>query len=399
MLNCVLILLALSPVPRSPNPTGAGQPKISGELKIVLSGALSGPVRALGEGMRDGISAYFARVNAGGGVFGRRLRLIALDDVYDPALAGENVRRLIDQEKVFAILGNPGTPTAAVAAPIANQRHVPFFGAYTGGGLLRKTPPDRYVINYRASYAEETFEMVRGLLREAGLEPRDLAFFTQNDAYGDAGYAGAVSALKAMGYAGAPQLLHARYPRNTMDVERALSELLDPAVHPRAVIMIGATAPCVKFIRLGRKLGLTAIFVNVSFVNGDALLKELGPAAEGVVVTQVVPPLEANLPVLNGFRADVAKKDRGFVSLEGYLAATAFVAGLRRAGPEADGDTFIDTMETSGPMDLGLDEALSLTKTRHQLSSRVWPTIVRKGRFRALRNWRDAFPAKPGART
>ena len=395
MLTCVLVLLALSPA--APGPAAKPQPELPGEIKIGLSGALSGPVRALGEGMRAGISAYFARVNAGGGVFGKQLRLIALDDVYDPALAGENMRRLIDQEKVFAILGNPGTPTAAVAAPIANQRHVPFFGAYTGGGLLRKTPPDRYVINYRASYGEETFEMVRGLLRDAGLKPRDLAFFTQNDAYGDAGYAGAIAALKAMGYGGGQALLHVRYPRNTVDVERALSELLDPAVHPRAVIMIGATAPCVKLIRLGRKLGLTATFVNVSFVNGDALLEQLGPAAEGVVVTQVVPPLDANLPALNGFRADVAKKDRGFVSLEGYLAATAFVAGLRRAGPGAGTDAFIDSLETAGPMDLGLDQPLSVTKTRHQLSSRVWPTVVRGGRFRALRNWSEACPRKPGA--
>ena len=392
MVNCLLVLLALSP---SVSPTAVP----SEELKVGLSGALSGPIRALGEGMRAGISAYFARVNAGGGVFGKHLRLLALDDVYDPALAGENVRRLIDQEKVFAILGNPGTPTAAVAAPIANQRHVPFFGAYTGAGLLRKTPPDRYVINYRASYAQETFEMMRGLLRDAGLEPRDLAFFTQNDAYGDAGYAGAVAALKALGYGGAQGLLHARYPRNTLDVERALSEILDPVVHPRAVIMIGATAPCAKFVRLARKLGLNAIFVSVSFVNGDALLKDLGPAAEGLVVTQVVPPLDANLPVLRSFRADVAEEDRGFVSLEGYLAATAFVEGLRRAGPGAGADTFIDALETSGALDLGLDEPLAVTKTRHQLSSHVWPTIVRGGKFRALRHWREACPAKPGARS
>jgi ABC-type branched-subunit amino acid transport system substrate-binding protein len=399
MLNCILVLLALSPVPTAPGSAAKSPPKLSGEIKIGLSGALSGPVRALGEGMRDGISAYFARVNAAGGVFGKQLRLIALDDAYDPALAGANVHRLIDEEKVFAILGNPGTPTAAVAAPIANQRRVPFFGAYTGAGLLRKTPPDRYIVNYRASYAEETFEMVRGLLREGGLKPQDLVFFTQNDAYGDAGYGGALAALKAMGYGNGQALLHVRYPRNTVDVERALSEVLDPTVHPRAVIMIGATAPCAKFIRLGRKLGLTAVFVNVSFVNGDAFLKELGPAAEGVVVTQVVPPLDANLPALKDFRADVARKNRGFVSLEGYLAAAAFVAGLRRAGPEANSDIFIDTMETSGPMDLGLGEALSLTKVRHQLSSHVWPTIIRSGRFSALRNWREAFPAKPGTRT
>src|SRR5262249_6822270 len=136
------------------------------EIKVGIAGALSGPAGALGQGMKAGIEAYFARVNAAGGVGGRPLRLVARDDGYEPARAGTNVRELIEKDGVFALLGNPGTPTAAVAVPIANAHHVPFFGAFTGAGLLRKTPPDRYVINFRASYAQETKEMVRGLVED-----------------------------------------------------------------------------------------------------------------------------------------------------------------------------------------------------------------------------------------
>src|SRR5262249_46222889 len=253
----------------------------------------------------------------------------------------------------------------------AVEHKVPFFGAFTGAGLLRKTPPDRYVINFRASYAQETGEMVRGLTKDLGIRPEDIAFMTQNDAYGDTRYAGRIAALKAMGYADAERLPHARYPRNTVDVEGADAKLLDPAVHPRAIIMIGAYKPCAKFIRLARRHGLRALFVNVSFVIGDSLKKELGADAEGVIVTQVVPPVDSDFPAVREYRESMDPTQVGFVSLEGYLAARAFIEGLRRAGPGADAERFIDALETAGPLDLGLGPDLEITKARHQLSNRV----------------------------
>jgi ABC-type branched-subunit amino acid transport system substrate-binding protein len=367
------------------------------DLNIGMSGALSGPAAALGQGMKSGIAAYFARVNAAGGVHGRTLRLIALDDGYEPSRAAANMHKLIDEHKVFAVLGNPGTPTAAVSVPIANSKHVPFFGAFTGAGLLRKTPPDRYIINFRASYAQETAEMVRGIT-ELGIRPDEIAFFTQNDAYGDAGYNGGIAALSKLGYAGAERLPHARYPRNTVDVEGAVARLLDPTLHPRAIIMIGAYKPCAKFIQLARRHGLHALFINVSFVIGDSLLRELGPAADGVIVTQVVPPVDSELPAVREYRDVVPVAERSFVSLEGFLAARAFVEGLRRAGPGATSETFIDALEGAGPIDLGLGEPLELSKTRHQLSNHVWPTLVEGGRFRLLDHWTSVAGALGGSR-
>lgn len=367
----------------------AATPARADELRVGMSGALTGPAAALGLGMKSGIEAYFAQVNAAGGVNGRTLRLIARDDGYEPARAGANMHALIDEDKVFAVLGNPGTPTAAVSVPIANKKHIPFVGAFTGAGLLRKTPPDRYVINFRASYAQETAEMVRGIT-ELGIKPEEIAFFTQNDAYGDAGYNGGVAALKKLGYADAERLPHGRYPRNTVDVEGAVARLLDPTLHPRAVIMIGAYKPCAKFIRLARRHGLRALFINVSFVIGDSLLRELAADAEGVVVTQVVPPIDADVPAVREYRDAVTAADRSFVSLEGFLAARAFVEGLRRAGAAPTPDGFIDALEAAGPMDLGLGEPVEVNKTRHQLSNRVWPTIIEGGKFRLLEQWKAA---------
>jgi ABC-type branched-subunit amino acid transport system substrate-binding protein len=365
----------------------------AGEIKVGMSGALSGPAQALGQGIKAGIETYFRLANSAGGVHGRTLRLLTQDDAYEPGRAGPNVRDLIDRENVFAIVGNPGTPTAAVTIPIVNAKHVPFVGPFTGAGILRKTPPDRYVFNFRASYAQETAEMVRGLVTEAGIRPQDIAFFTQNDAYGDAGYTGAIAALKARGYAKAEELPHARYARNTLDVEGALARLLDPSIHPRAVIMIGAYRPCAKFITLARKAGMKAIFANVSFVLGEALDQALGSAAEGVVVTQVVPPLDSDLPALAEYRAVIPKSEASFVSLEGFLAAKVFVAALRKAGPGATREQLVDALEAGGAMDLGIGPLPPLSATRHQVSDYVWPTVIRNHHFRAFKSWAELRPA------
>jgi ABC-type branched-subunit amino acid transport system substrate-binding protein len=357
------------------------------EIRVGMTTALTGPSQALGLGMQAGVEAYFQQVNEEGGVSGRLLRLIARDDQYEPLQTGPNMRALIDDQAVFAVLGNVGTPTAAVAVAIANEKKIPFFGAFTGAGLLRKNPPDRYVVNYRASYAQETAEMVRGFVQDLGIRPEHVAFFTQNDAYGDSGFAGGVKALESVGCERARKLPHGRYPRNTVDVEGALARLLDPKVTVKAVIMVGAYKPCAKFIRLARGNGFDPVFANVSFVGSDALARELGHEGDGVVVTQVVPHYDDTLQVVSDYRRHVAQKDVNFVSLEGYIAARAFVEVLRAAGPNVTRETFIDTVESGLEFDLGLGGTHIMSPTNHQFSNVVWPTFLRDGRFYPLRHW------------
>jgi len=350
--------------------------------------ALTGPAQALGTNMRRGVEAYFALRNQRGGVAGRSLELIARDDGYEPGKTGPAMRSLIDDEHVFAVVGNVGTPTAVVAMPIANEKHVPLFAAYTGAGVLRKSPPDRYIINYRASYAEETAEMVRGLTQELEIPPSEIAFFTQNDAYGDAGWKGGVAALVRAGYHDAEHAPHGRYPRNTLDVEDGLSRLIDPRHRVRAVIMIGAYKPCARFIRLARRHGLDAIFINVSFVGSEALAEELGPDGEGVVVTQVVPPPEGDTEAAREFQQAVSAEQRNYVAFEGFLAGRAFAAALDRAGAGATPDTMITALESGAAFDLGLGARHALSKTEHQFSHQVWSTVIRHGKLVPLAAWR-----------
>lgn len=356
------------------------------EIRLGMSTALSGPTAELGEEMQRGVLAGLERANRQGGVQGRQLRLISLDDGYEPTRTAPNMRRLIEQEQVLAVIGNVGTPTAIAAIPLAREHRTLLFAPFSGAGVLRRDPPERYVINVRASYAEEIAAMVDALIQIGGLRPEEIAFFTQRDGYGDAGYVGGFAALKRHGLKDERAVLHVRYPRNTLAVENALADILLAEPLPRAVIMVGAYAPCAKFIRLAREVGLQALFLNVSFVGSSALGRELGPHPGEVLVTQVVPePLDTRQPLVRAYRADLAQLDPqaspSFISLEGYIAARILLLALERLDGPPDRERLIDALEALETFDLGLGAPLRLAPDQHQASHRVWPTRLQGGRI------------------
>jgi len=359
------------------------------EIVVGMSTALSGPSSALGEGMKRGIETYFNKINDAGGVNGNMIRLIAYDDGYEPDQCAPNMNRLIDEDNVLAVIGNVGTPTAMVSVPIAVEKNTLLFGAFTGAGVLRASPPDRYVINYRASYEEETAAMVAGFI-EVGIEPDQIAFFTQNDGYGDAGHQGAVKALLEHGYAEAEQLAHGRYTRNTVDIEAGLNEVVN--ANPRAVIMVGAYMPCAEFIKQAKGSLPNTIFANVSFVGSVALENELGPDGEGVIVTQVVPPFDSDLAGVDEYRQDLSTyfpdTPLEFVSLEGYLVAKIFVEGLNNAGASPTRESIVDALEGLSGLDVGINVPISYSTTNHQASHMVWPMVIRDGKYVTL-DWAD----------
>jgi len=355
------------------------------ELRFGMSTALSGPVAGLGRAMKDGVELAFAEANAKGGVHGRRLRLIALDDSYHPPTAAANVERLIEQDRVLAIVGNLGTPTARLAMPLATEAGVLFYGAMSGADLLRANPPDRYVINFRASYDQEVSSMLDLLLAE-GIQPEEIAFFTQDDSYGASAYESAMRQLEARGYTKARRLAHGRYPRNTLQVEAALVALIKAPVRPRAVIMVGAFRPSAKFILLARQVFPDMIYLNVSFVGSgplkDLLKKSADPLSGTlpetltVKVMEVVPPLEANLPAVRAFHDARARWAPGMepsaATLEGYLSARVLLLGLE-AAPAPTRKDLVDSLLNMGQIDIGMGSPLYLSPAQHQASQAVWP--------------------------
>lgn len=373
---------------------GLVSPLAQAELTFGIVAPSSGDAAPLGLGMQKGIETYFAEVNAAGGVNGETLALIARDDQYQPLQAAVNTRQLIQEDDVLAAIGNVGTPTATVTIPLYNEYETLLYGAFTGAGMLRKTPPDRYVINYRASYVQETAAMVDGLL-DAGILSEEIAFFTQNDSFGDAGYNGATQALAAQGADNTAALAHGRFTRGTRNIHQGLATILQAPVTPRAIIIVGTYGPAADFIREAKNDLPDTVFLNVSFVGSQALMDELGELAEGVIITQVVPPLDADLPAVDAYRQALETHANGsepdFISLEGYLAAKLFVEGVKAAGANPDRDAIVDGLLGLGSIDIGLGAPLSLGRNDHQASDAVWPTIITHGHFESV-EWANLLP-------
>jgi branched-chain amino acid transport system substrate-binding protein len=363
------------------------------EIVLGMSTALTGSAQALGRDMQLGILAGLERANRTGGVNGRTLRLITLDDGYEPSRTGPNTEQLIEKENVLAIIGNVGTPNAIVAVPLANEHKTLLFGAFSGGPILRNEPPDRYVINFRASYAEETGAMVDALTDIAGVKPSEIAFFTQRDSYGDAGFTLGLAALRRHGLSDPRAVLHPGYERNTLAVEGAVADLLMAERPPRAVLMIGAYAPCAKFIRLCRGSDLNPLFLNVSFVGSRRLASVLGTTDAHVIVTQVVPlPSDDSLPLVREYQADLKAMDpsasASFGDFEGYADVRILTLALEKIQGTPTRETIVDALENLGQFDIGLGEPLHLSRTEHQATHRVWPTVLRGGQFLPFQ-WSD----------
>ena len=297
MASTALVLLAaacqttdeeISTSTRDPSPVTSimmdeGVPGVSDtQILFGQSAALSGPAQQLGTEMRLGIQAAFHERNQAGGVHGRQLALDTLDDFYEPDAAYANTRRLIENQGVFALIGEVGTPTSRSASPLANARGVPFIAPFTGAEFLRD-PNLTNVVNLRASYYQETEQMVARLTEDLGITK--VAVLYQNDSYGQTGLEGVEIALQKRGLSPVASWY---YVRNSSAVKRAAFDIVE--ADPEAVIMIGAYSPVARTIQLTRQ-DIDPVFMTVSFVGSNALAQELGPEGAGVYVTQVVSQL------------------------------------------------------------------------------------------------------------
>jgi ABC-type branched-subunit amino acid transport system substrate-binding protein len=341
------------------------------EIRIGMANALSGPASGLGTNLKAGAEALFARVNAQGGVHGRKIVLVSLDDGYEPDRAAAATRKLIDQERVFALFGYVGTPTSAAAVPLAARASVPYLFPFTGAEFLRN-PVNRWVFNVRASYFDETEAMVERLTRDAGA--KRIAIFIQDDAFGEAGKAGVNRALHKRGMKIAAE---ARYKRNTLEVDTGLANLI--AAAPDAVVFIGTYQPLAKIVKQARAARMGAKFMTVSFIGTADFIREAGEAGEGVYITQVMPsPEGSEAPLVKRFRQDMQGGPINYSSIEGYADAMVLVEALRRAGLNPSRQGLLTALQglTS---DLG-GLKVSFSASNHQGAKDVFLTEVRGGK-------------------
>ncbi|MDT3687576.1 MAG: ABC transporter substrate-binding protein [Pseudorhodoplanes sp.] len=342
---------------------------------------LQGPASALGLGMKAGLEAAFDEANQKGGVHGRKLKLISVDDGYEPSKAIAATRKLIEEDKVFALIGAVGTPTSVATQPLAAAARMPFIGAFTGAGFLRDPKRDN-VVNIRASYDAETEAWVKHLTED--LRISKIAIFYQDDAYGRAGLSGF---KKAMDKRKLEIVAEGTYERNTTAIKTALLAVRKAA--PEAVVMVGAYKPSAEFIKLARKIEFNPVFVNISFVGAGPLAKELGPEGNGVIVSQVVPfPWDTSLKVVADYHAAIKAKDPKaepeFVSLEGYLVGRLTIAALEKTGPNPTRAGLLKAIKDTGKFDIGGLE-MTFGPQDNEGLGKVFMTVIQPdGSFKAV---------------
>ena len=360
------------------------------EIVIGSCAALEGPSSFLGRETVAGAQAYFHLVNEEGGVNGRKLRLVSSDDSYDPAKTQACWDKLMAQ-KVFAMSFFVGTPTAVKYVPMAESSEVPLVGLFTGAQTLF-TPLRHWVINVRASYFDETREQIEGLW--STLHYRRIGVIYPDDAFGSAVLQGVQAALKANG---AEPVILASYVRQTNQAADVIMKAR--TANPEAVIVVGPSNTVAPIVKTAHERGWRPLFLTVSFVGTDELIQEAGADAEGMVITQVVPPYYlTDLKTVALYRRTLEKYQPGarpnFVSLEGFVDAMVLVDGLKKAGKELTREGLIRAIESLHDLDVGLGPQLKLDYSAkdHKGFDHVIPTVVRGGKAVPFTDWTIASP-------
>jgi branched-chain amino acid transport system substrate-binding protein len=381
-----LLMVAMISVAQSQSAPGVTDK----EILIGSCSALEGPSKFLGTETVAGARAYFELVNEAGGVEGRKLRLVASDDSYDPAKTEACFDKLMSQ-KVFALGFFVGTPTAVKYVPMAETHKIPLVGLFTGAQTLYQ-PLRHWVINVRASYFDETREQIDGLWNVLGY--RKIGVIYPDDPFGAAVLEGVNAALKAHG---AEPIATASYIRQTAQVGAAIDKVR--GANPDAVVVVGPSNTVAPILKQSHAKGWKPLFSTVSFVGTDELISNAGADADGVVITQVVQPYYlTDFKAVTLYRGALQKFSPGvqpnFVSFEGFVDAMVLVEGLKRAGKDLTREGLIRGIESIHELDLGLGPQLKLDygPRDHKGFDHVIPTVIRGGRAVPFTDWAMAGP-------
>ncbi len=347
LLAVLVLLFAVQPV------EATAQAKQEDTLPILLgqSCALTGPSKNLGLELRAGLLAAFSKVNDEGGVDGRDILLVSRDDGYEPDRAVRNTKAFIQDEAIFMLIGEVGTPTSNAVLPLIEESKIPFFAPFTGAEVLRQ-PFRKYVINVRASYYQEMERLAAYLIDRKKI--KKIACFYQDDSYGLDGLKGIELALARRGL---NLVAKGSYERNTVAVLRGLTDILQ--ADPEAVVLAGTYSACAEFIKLSKTRTVKdLLFCNISFVGTESLKNTLGRYGSNVIVSQVVPyPQDTGVPLIHEYTDAMAKYQHdapiSFTSLEGYISGKLFAQIAAKVPGELTREKFIETMERVGTFDLG----------------------------------------------
>jgi ABC-type branched-subunit amino acid transport system substrate-binding protein len=358
-------------------PAAAFAQGAAGAIVIGQSAPLSGSNKDLGTDIRNGAAAYFKRVNDAGGVNGRKIELVALDDANDTKRAEANTRQLLEQNNPIALYGYGSATLSRPALPLVEAAKIPFVAPFTGADPMRKF--NRYVYNHRASYADELEKIVE---HYTTFGVKRIAVLYYDDAVGKENFGAVDRALKSRNLA---PVAVAAVTRTQTDFTKELAAV--GKSNPDVVILTTLYKTSADFIKGMKKAGVGTQFVSTSFAGSTALANSLGADGLGVAMSQVTPSyLKRSTPVVKEYQAAMeaayGKKEFSYTSLESYIAAKVLVEGLRRAGPQPTREKLLAALDTVSNYDVG-GYLVSFSPSNHNGSSFVSLTIL--GRDLAFR--------------
>ena len=391
LLLCLTLLGACTTNDESATSHGRVPGVTDTEIRLGSSLALTGHAGYLGTQTLRGAEAYIRHVNDDGGVHGRKITIVARDDSYDPPQCLANTQKFIVDNDVLALFCYVGTPTTVKVLPLVEEARIPLVGMFTGANALRQ-PFNRYVVNIRASYYQETAAAVRHLVDDLGL--KKIAVFYQYDAYGFDGLIGTELALKEFHL---EPVARGSYIRGTLNVAEGLERIRRSKA--QAVVMVGTYDACARFINLAREKDYAPVFYNVSFVGAEELARRIsGAERAAVLMSQVVPPPSSEPADKNG--SDAASQyvrllaryypddTPSFVGLEGFLNARIMVEGLRKAGRNLTREGLIRAIESIRDLKLGPGMSITYGPDDRQGLDTIYFTRLKHGRFEPFSDWK-----------
>ncbi len=351
----------------------------SNDIKIGMSSDFSGPIAYIGNNMKKGVQTYFNSYNK---TSNNKLILIAKDDKYNPLLTSKNIKELIELDDVVAFIGNTGTPTTNVIIPLLNENNIVLFAPYSGGDNLRNNLLNRNIFNYRASYLNEAYFIVSNILKN-GIKPQEIAFFYQNDTFGDSGYFGALKAIEDFGYKNAKMLVNGRYKKATVNVEDAVSKLYDSKTKIKVILLISVNQAAIKYINLVNEDFKDIIFFALSPLDISIVSKKINKNNK-LYVTQVVPLLDSKVKIVEefnkNFKESFPNDKANLINLEGYIAAKLFTNSIKDFNNITSKQIF-KKLNNLSKVDIGLEKQSSFNIYTHQYSNSVWLSTFKDGKI------------------
>jgi len=356
---------------------GTAQAQVPGvtarTIVIGQSTPLTGSNAELGNDIRNGALAYLQKVNDAGGVHGRRIELVTLDDGNTVPRAEANTKKLVEEQGVFALFGYPSATLSRPALPFVDKHKVPFLGPFTGADPMRVF--NKHVYNMRASYADELEKIVEHY-STFGIKRFSVVYY--DDPVGKENLTAVERALKKRNLADVSRGIFK--DRQKPDIDGGLKDVMKG--NPEVVILTTLYKHTADFIRAAQKAGLGAQMVSNSFPGASPLGKELGKSGAGVTIAQdVPPPTKRSIPVVKEYQEAIekhlGKKEFSFTSLEAYISAKVTVEALKRAGPKLTRDAFMKALDGMSDYDAG-GYLISFSPTNHNGSDYVELLVIGK---------------------